>query len=44
MKCIVFGGGAEKGISYIGALKFLEEKNIIYKNGFTKLFFIPIKT
>ena len=29
MKCIVFGGGAEKGISYIGALQFLEEKNII---------------
>ena len=29
MKCIVFGGGAEKGISYIGALKFLEEKNIV---------------
>lgn len=29
MKCIVFSGGAEKGISYIGALKFLEEKNII---------------
>lgn len=29
MKCIVFGGGAEKGITYIGALQFLEEKNII---------------
>ena len=29
MKCIVFSGGAEKGISYIGALQFLEEKNII---------------
>ena len=29
MKCIVFGGGAEKGISYIGALQFLEEKNIV---------------
>ena len=29
MKCLVFSGGAEKGISYIGVLKFLEENNLL---------------
>jgi predicted acylesterase/phospholipase RssA len=29
MKCLVFSGGAEKGIAYIGIFKFLEEHNLL---------------
>jgi predicted acylesterase/phospholipase RssA len=29
MKCLVFSGGAEKGIAYIGIFKFLEEYNLL---------------
>ena len=29
MKCLVLSGGVERGISYLGVLKFLEEKDII---------------
>ena len=29
IKCLVFGGGGIKGISYIGCLKALEEKQIL---------------
>jgi len=29
MKCLVFSGGAEKGICYIGILKFLEEYKLL---------------
>lgn len=29
MKCLVFSGGAEKGIAYIGVLKFLEEHDLV---------------
>lgn len=29
MKCLILGGGAEKGIAYIGILKFLEKKNLL---------------
>ena len=29
MKCIVLSGGSEKGVVYVGVLKFLEEMNIL---------------
>ena len=29
MKCLVFAGGAEKGIAYLGILKFVEEYDLI---------------
>jgi len=29
MKCLVLSGGSEKGVAYVGILKFLEEMNII---------------
>ena len=29
MKCLVLSGGSEKGVAYIGILKFLEEINIL---------------
>jgi len=29
MKCLIFSGGAEKGIAYIGILKFLEEHKLL---------------
>jgi len=31
MKCLIFSGGAEKGIAYIGILKFLEEHKLLDK-------------
>lgn len=30
MKCLVLSGGSEKGVAYIGILKFLEEINILH--------------
>ena len=30
MKCLVLSGGSEKGVAYIGILKFLEEINVLH--------------